>query len=320
MQIGFVVLSHNNPAMLLRLIGRLNKSFHDPPIVCHHDTHQSNITGTVFPRNVSFVRDPIRTRWGHISLVHALRIGLRQLYQVSRPDWFVVLSSCDYPIRPADDILAELSVSPFDAYLDHRRVPAYADLPDCHEDGDYHLGYDRPFWIRKAYNRYVAFNVKYPGINRKLRPLFRRFPIHSDWLIRNSPFKDGLACYAGDAWLTARARCAEVLASDSALATQMLRHYEARLIPDESFFQTMLCNSPGLTLCRDNKRYTDWGAGRPNPKVLGMDDLPILLRSTDHFARKFSIDHDSRVLDELDQVVDGVKRPGSRNIDCQLQP
>jgi hypothetical protein len=35
-----------------------------------------------------------------------------------------------------------------------------------------------------------------------------------------------------------------------------------------------------------------------------MEDLPKLLSSTDHFARKFDIDQDARVLDELDAVGD----------------
>jgi hypothetical protein len=35
--IGFIILSHDKPAQLLRLVRRLMKLYGDPPIVCHHD-------------------------------------------------------------------------------------------------------------------------------------------------------------------------------------------------------------------------------------------------------------------------------------------
>jgi hypothetical protein len=65
-------------------------------------------------------------------------------------------------------------------------------------------------------------------------------------------------------------------------------------------FHTILGNAPGLRLCPDNKRYADWGAGRPSPKWLGLEDLPALRSSSHHFARKLSMRHDQRIYDALD--------------------
>ncbi|MCC5616974.1 hypothetical protein LC605_18200 [Nostoc sp. CHAB 5836] len=71
---------------------------------------------------------------------------------------------------------------------------------------------------------------------------------------------------------------------------------------DESYFQTILAHAPNLKLKNDRRRYIDWSTGGPHPKVLLMEDLPNLLASSAHFARKFDIDRDSNILNELDRI------------------
>lgn len=299
--IGFVILCHLDTRMLRRLVRRLNTSFESPPIVCHHDTNQAPIDVRAFPANVRFVDRPIRTRWGDLSLVQAFRLALHELYEWRPTDWFVFLSANDYPIKPGAAILSELSHSPFDAYVDYHPVPDYPDLPPPGKP-NFALSTRCPIWIRSAYDRYVARNLRYPGFNRKGRLCIRRLPLRHPRWIKESPFNNDLKCYAGDAWLTARAKCAPLLYADTDVSRRLVRHYRRRLIPDESFFQTVLGNSAGLSLCNDNKRFADWSSGKPNPKWLGMEDLPALLNSNHHFARKFSESRDARVLDELDRL------------------
>lgn len=299
--IGFVILSHQDTGMLRRLVRRLNQSFDRPPIVCHHDTHQVPIDARTFAENVRFVARPIRTRWGHVSVVQAFRLTLRELYEWRPPEWFVFLSANDYPIKGGATILSELGNSPFDAYLDCHRVPDYPDLPPPGKP-NFALSTRCPIWIRSAYNRYVARNVKYPGFNRKGRLCMRRLALRHPRWIKENPFNSDFKCYAGEPWFTARAKCAPLLYTDTDVSRKLIKHYQGRLAPDESFFHTVLGNSPGLSLCSDNKRFTDWSAGKPHPKWLGINDLPALLDSNHHFARKLSESRDARVLDELDRL------------------
>ena len=289
--------------MLQRLTQRLKSSFDGPPIVCHHDSHQVRLDTTIFGDNVRFVPNPIRTRWGDLSLVRAFRLALHQLYNWKPTDWFVLLSASDYPIKPPDVILAELRNSSFDAYLDHHHIPDYGQLPPPY-DRDFEQGTRRPYWLRIAYDRYIAKNFRYPGFNRKGKLCLRWLRFGHPRFLGPSPFSSTYRCYGGDAWITGRARCAELMFSDGGRWPELLEYYRKRQIPDESMFHTILCNTPGLKFCSDNKRYADWTAGRPSPKWLGMDDLPALLHSSHHFARKFSASHDSRVLDELDRVIE----------------
>ncbi|HEY0170079.1 MAG TPA: hypothetical protein VGB98_03430, partial [Pyrinomonadaceae bacterium] len=69
------------------------------------------------------------------------------------------------------------------------------------------------------------------------------------------------------------------------------------------YFQTILANAQGLKLNNNNWRYTDWSPGGPHPKTLLVEDMPALVASTAHFARKFDADTDVRILDELDAFV-----------------
>jgi len=113
-QIGFVLVSHDKPAQLLRLVRRLGSLYDDPPIVCHHDFSKSKLDGLHFPSEVKFVRPNIVTKWGNISCFSAFILGLRTMYErTDSPDWFVFLSGSDYPIRSAADVHAELAQGGF---------------------------------------------------------------------------------------------------------------------------------------------------------------------------------------------------------------
>ena len=81
-------------------------------------------------------------------------------------------------------------------------------------------------------------------------------------------------------------------------------HYSKRFIPYESFSQTILCNQPDLKISKDSLRYIDWSQGGHHPKTLGMEDIPGILASGAHFARKFDLTKGAEVFDAIDAAVD----------------
>ena len=300
--LGFVILSHEpRSEPLRRLVSRLNQILDFPPIVCHHDFHKAALDTAGFSENVTFVENPVQTNWADISLVRALLLGLHTLYKNSSPEWFTWLSTRDYPIRSGNAIEKELKNSEYDVYLDHRLI-SDATLPNCRGDGDFHLGYDRPSWTAKAFDRYVARVLEYPMINRKGKRTVRRLPLRHPSLRGATPFHDGFQCFAGDAWFTARRKCAEILLADTPERIDLMAYYWNRTVPDESYCHTLLCNSAGLRICSDNKRFTDWIKGGDHPKTLTLEDLPHMLNSTAHFARKFDPVISAGLFDELDRL------------------
>src|SRR6266436_7537778 len=99
--IGFLILSHRRPGHLLRLASTLSELYRPEAVICHHDFGQTPLKENLFPKSVTFLKPYTPTRWGHISIVWAVIMALRSLYEKANPEWFVLLSESDYPTRTA---------------------------------------------------------------------------------------------------------------------------------------------------------------------------------------------------------------------------
>lgn len=299
--LGFVLVTYNSPEQTLFLCERLNAMFGNPPIVIHHDFSQSPLNTALFPGNIRFVERWIRTKWGSMTVIDAQLSTLRLLYSEFDPDWFVTLSTTDYPIQTADSILEELHDSTFDAYMDSRPVKNLH-MPIKNEGLGGMSTFQHPMWPQVAYNRYVAIPLCSPAMARRLRTPSEKLCLPFSFLTkRMTPFRGSVTCHGGDSWFTANRRVAHLLLEETPLWRDLHRHYEKRSVPEESFYHTLLANSAGYKVCPDNKRYTDWRGCYAHPRTLGRDDFPQLLESTDHFARKFPFDPE--VFRDLDQAV-----------------
>jgi hypothetical protein len=298
--IGFAVLSHNHPEQLLRLATTLTSMFNAPPIVCHHDLAQCALHTKIFPSNLSFVTPHINTRWGHISQPLAALRCFQLLKSTADPDWVVLLSGSDYPVCPAPQILNDLEKTEYDAFLDHREIQ-YSKVPRWQNEQH---GFNRPDWVNIAYNRYCAVEFWAPLPTRDLfRFRRRRFAIRSPKVVkllaalRNTP-----KIYAGDFWFQANKKAISRLLGSS--SSKIINYYYNRAHPDEALFQTALCNQTDLKICAQHRRYSDWTEGGAHPKWLEVSDLPLILASQAHFARKFKAD--GAVQDFVDKTVLGL--------------
>lgn len=292
--VGFILVTYNKPHQIVRLVNTLNRIFDYPPIVCHHDYSQSALPPESLPKNVVLVRPHVVTRWGSMTVIEATLRALDLMYRTSAsPDWFVFLSAADYPIKPAQRILHDLASSPYDAHIHYERIAYNA--------------YERD-WQRLCYERYCSIRLPFPCLNRNLR-LTRREVILKHPLVTAPflPFSKSLRCFAGEHWFCANRQAAEYLLefhhTKPALASYFRRLERYTIIPEESYYQTVFCNVPCLKVSNRNWRYTDWSQGGRSPKTLLSEDLPKILASSAHFARKFDIDVDSSTLDTLDAVI-----------------
>lgn len=306
-KVGFAIVSHNHPAQLLRLVRTLNAMFDAPPIACNHNLSLCSLQPGVFPSNVRFVIPHVNARWGRISIPLAALSAFRLLRQHEEPDWFVLLSGSDYPVRPVHDIMHDLSTTEYDAFLDHREVRL--DALSSAGPAVRH-GYERPEWVGEAYRRYCAycFSLPWPSPKRLLSgclPFWRkRVPIRHPGLIRViERLQPRLTVYrppkifAGDFWFEANQKAIDRLLDPS--LDNLVRFYARKVIPDESIFHTALCNCAALRICADNRRYADWTGGGSHPKWLDLSDVPRMIASGAHFARKFL--PDGRVQEYIDK-------------------
>ena len=271
--------------------------FAAPPIAIHHDHSQSALDQRLFPPNVHFVKQWIRTGWGSMTVVDAQLSAIRLLYQVADPDWFIPLSSADYPIQTAEQILLDLNRSDIDAFFDLQPI---RDLGQRYiNEGLGELSFKHPRYSQGAFNRYVAIPLISPKLARKIKQPNEAWVWKSRFLIKHlTPFDGTLQCYGGDFWFTASRRVAKFLLEETDSWRTLHRHFRTRGIPEESFYHTLLGNSPDFRLCPDNCRYTDWRGCYAHPRTLNRADLPRLIESTHHFARKFAFDPEfSREID-----------------------
>lgn len=301
---GFVILSHQNPAQLKRLVRTLNALYGDPPIACHHDTSQAPLDPGEFPGNVSFVLPSFRTGWGKWAVVEGVLAALRLLYDKADPDWVTLLSAACYPAAPADRVRADLSASGVDALIDFREPgmdeeeaarrfgPANPTLAHFEAAGNR--------WMSPR--RYVGAQLWLPTLRNEPRGL--RLGRHTISLPFSSPFHPfgpDFTCYYGDHWFTGTRKAAAALLNPTPDELALQRHLRRRAVPEECYYATVLGNRPELSVSRDNRRFARWNGGGAHPQLLTADDLDAMFASGAHFARKFR--HDDPVLDRIDEVL-----------------
>lgn len=305
--IGFIVASHREPAQLLRLLRTLNRLYGDPPIVCHHDFGQCPLDTSLFPSNVRFVVPHVTTAWAKWSVVEGVLRALRLLYQAAGPEWFVVLSAADYPLAPASHVLQELKSGAWDAYIDFRRVGAGE--AEAKQSGSR----NPQLWLsetdkgqRLGYQRYLVATLWIPTLRRKNGGGIRLGKISIDLPFRSlvAPFKQGYDAYHGDFWFTGNRCVATALLNPSENDKKTAKYLQYRTFPEESYFQTVLCNRPGLRINRNNKRFALWFEGANHPQEITRGHWDDLIESDAHFARKFGAD--GLILDALDNKLDVV--------------
>lgn len=261
-----------------------------PPIVCHHDFSKSALPAGDFTENVSFVRPHIETAWAEFSVVEATVRAIERMYEAPEsPEWFVVLSGADYPIKSPARILRDLNEGSFDAHIHFELITSSSSGRE---------------WQRDCHLRYCTKRFTLPYFTKRLQPRSRtlelRHPVLTKPLL---PFSRNLSCFAGSQWFSANRRAARYIINFHKTRTKLAAHYRTLMFPEESYFQTVLANADALKLHDESWRYADWSENQSHPKVLLTADLPRLLASRAHFARKFDVDADQNVLDELDKVM-----------------
>lgn len=293
--IGFILLTHTKTLQIYRLINKLSTMFNYPVIVCHHDFSKSDLSVDTLSKNVLLVRPHVQTEWAGFTLVEATVQALKLMFKVpDPPDWFVLLSGADYPIKTARQILDDLASSPYDAYIQYERI--------THETYKHDLK-PNMLWLKNSYQRYCTKSFSFDYLKKYFAQLNIEIRLEHPLLTKPFlPFSKKLACFSGSQWFCANRKAAEYIIDFHSQKNDLTLYYSKLKYTDESYFQTILANAPHLKLQNDRRRYIDWSSGGCHPKTLLMEDLPNLLASSAHFARKFDIDIDSNILDELDQI------------------
>jgi Core-2/I-Branching enzyme len=308
----YLILSHRAPDQLLRLVRTLRRGSPQAQIVVSHDYCASHLDPAIFHGISNFTLLPSRTpvAWGSWSQLARYMHALEWAEANLSFGWIVPLSGQDYPIRPLAEIEEELERTTSDVLID-KPLHIQRDVPSSYGPA---LEQDYRMWFFYRHYRLPSW-----GLPRVVRRLSVRSPGRMPlWYLRHmaadgpiyvglrsrTPFDAGLRCLKGSDWFTASSRAVARLVRAWREDADLVKHYRRTLSPVESFFHTVLLNAQDLPASLDNRRYIVWARDAAHPKLLRSEDLDDMLASGQHFARKFDLDVDSTVLDELDRRLD----------------
>jgi hypothetical protein len=287
MRLAFLVLAHDQPENLGRLVTRLTAE--GDLVVVHWDSKNAFDIGRhlreTLPerttRNLRIARQ-VDVQWGGWSMVEATLACLDEVRAAPEPvDYVILLSGADYPIRPLAHLKAFLAADPGREYME---------FVDPELDPWVIKGLSRE---RYEYRHWVNWR-RHPKLFNRLWKIQRGLGLR-----RRMPA--GLKAYFGSQWWALTWNTAgEILRR--ARSPEIAGFFKTTWVPDEMFFQTMTAAlAPiekigpfGLTFYH----FTPQG----RPIVFYNDHFGFLTRQEFFFARKIS-PHAEALRDELDAHV-----------------
>lgn len=270
-RIAYFILVHRLPNQFKRLFTAI---YHpDNYYLIHIDkkaTDEVSDEINLFLQNYSnaSVMTPITVTWGGYSMVQAELNGMRHLLSLNvKWDYFINLSGQDYPLKPQEYIQGILGSSNMRNYI-------------------------------KVLNQ----ELERPDTLNRIKYIFSEDDVNCEGKGTRRRYMSNTTAYIGGQWMILTRLCCEFICY-SEEAKKFEEYYKNTLIPDESFFQTLLMNTSFKgTIVSDDKRAIIWipdGRIKLRPKTYTKADLFFLLSSSALFARKFDDSVDPDIVDQI---------------------
>jgi len=276
MKLAHLILAHTEPKQLERLIDRISHPNAD--IYIHLDKKSNMKTFEYLKKreNVFFITERVKVFWGSYRIVQATLNSLREIVATGKIYHHLnLLSGQDYPLKTATEIHEFLQQNIGVAFINH-------------------LLFD-PEW-REAIPRIDSYHFntfKMPG-----RYILQKYV---NKLLPKRSFPNNLIPVGRSQWFTIPSECVTYVLEYWDRHPEVENFIKLTWAPDEFVFHTILFNSDYKNIMSsDDLRYIDWSRGGVNPKILNMEDLDKMLASGKLFARKFDINKDAAVLDQID--------------------
>lgn len=296
--IAFLVVSHRNPGQVLRLVRALREG-EETAVLVHHDQRREPLEAADVQRAGGRLVDyGLAVEWGNAAYMEVILSALAELAGGIDPEWVVVVSGQDYPLRPLRDFERHLAATPHHALLGDLWELDLSCAPPAPR---------REFYLRYRYRHYtpprpiaeVLARALGPGAYLRELPVGRerRVGIRPLW----HPFGPGLRCHVSSDWITLERRAVRAVLDFERSRPRVMRHYRRTIIPSESVFATALANDPSISVGVAS-RLLGFEPGSPHPRAFRAPDVAGLLSCGAHFARKFDERSDPRALDLLDEA------------------
>jgi core-2/I-Branching enzyme len=292
MRIAYLLLAHNNPQLLNRLVRALSSE--ECTFFIHIDKKTSieQFSG-IGGENVFFSNMRIPVYWAEFSQFQAILLLLRQALESPQDfQYFVLLSGSDFPLRSPAYIQKFLEVNHGLEFMSLMKIP----------------GPGKPI---SRINTLVFPSDK--PVRRFAARVLRRIGLaQRDY----RKYLGSLELYAGSTWWALTRDACQYISAFLHNNRHVETYFQNVFVPDEAIFHTVLGNSEFRSRVRRNLLYEDWSAEDAHPAPISDHHLAFF-ESQDKvcaddlygqgeclFARKFSDAH----VDLVQRILDMIRR------------
>jgi hypothetical protein len=279
MKIAHLILAHNNPEQLHRLVTSL--TYADDAVYIHLDkkTPIAQFLHLSQLKNVFFVSKRVQVSWGSYNIVAATVNGFKDIISSGEYyDYVNLLSGGDYPLQTPQYIHKFLEANPDKAFMSYQFM---------HQE-----------WIEALprITRYHLTNYNFPGCYLLQKLLNRFMPL------RKMP--GSLVPVGRSQWFTASMGCIKYIVDYWNKHPRFVRFLRFTWGADEFAFQTILYNSVHReNMVNNNMRFMDWSANGVSPAILTMEHKDQVMATDKLFARKFDLHTHPEIMDALDEKI-----------------
>jgi len=294
MRIAYLILAHDNPQHVRRMIRALREEWTEFYIHVDRKAPRGLFDDLRTEPQTHLIADRISACWGGYSLVQAaLNLMTAAFNDKEDTDRFVLLSGADYPIRSNREIRRFFENNPAEC-IGRMKMPT--------PDGRKPLAWLETLYFEKARGNYMPVRVLLTQTNRFLARFYKR---------NYRPVLGDLVPYAGSQWWALSREAVSYILDFIPANRRLVRFYKRAHIPDEMFLPTILGNSPLSERITRSVTFADWSKGKSrNPGAISQEHIDrfadpefelndIEGRGPCLFARKFS-PNDGALLDQID--------------------
>lgn len=317
--ISYVILCHSNAPQVLRLARTIRALTPRGRVLIRHDHAPGFIDASEAEAcGADLLVSRIHCRWGRWSLVEATLEAFERADELHHPEWIVLISGQDYPIKPLEPWEDALLWSGYDAVISAEPL---VDGPFGWRPGNNRqrlkMRYThRWYWLPRLnvisrlpstvtrLIRSAWFRVLYP---LQAILVLNKLPRNEGWALgirrRTVPWSTDRPLYKGSQWVALSRRALRACTEEHD-AKRIRDYFATTAVPDEAYFQTVLWNARDIRVRREPVSWLRWdSAVTPHPVVIDDGELEAAVRSSAPFARKFDEIATPGILDRIDQTL-----------------
>lgn len=282
---AYILQIHQNPEQVNKFIEQLI-SEKQADVFVHIDkrNYENMYNKIIRSPHVKVLKQCVVCEWGDISQVDATLLLLKEVISSNNNYDFVCL-------RSGQDLLVK---GGFKDFLFNNKEKVFIDYRKMYDED---LGFMNIRWPKVTRRRYTA--------THPIR-IFRRILIsfYSKG-IKFSPNKnywpDEYLFYKGSQWFSLPFEVVKYIMEFLEKNKWYYEFFENTLVPDESFFHTLILNSHYKNrVVKNNLMFFKWGESlneRNSPQDITMDDIQLIEESGQYFSRKFNQKVDNQVIE-----------------------